>query len=158
MSSTNKTEYLNLNAWVGADVPKMSDFNSDNAILDSAFQTHDTDETRHVTAAERSKWDSPIFMGSYIGDDQETRTITLNCGFTPSFLIVFANNAFLTKINFNSSLKENYFACGSTRSGTAGLTVQSDSFTVKNETIPVISGELRCLNKSGTSYTYIVFR
>lgn len=158
MSSTNKTGYLNLNAWVGADIPKMADFNSDNEMIDAAMEKHDTDSTRHLTAEEREKWNTPLFVGTYIGDDSETRTIGLNCGFVPSFLVVFANSTFIARTNFDSKVKENYFACGTMRGGTAGLTVQDTSFTVRNDAVAVIGNELRCLNKSGTTYTYIVFR
>ena len=40
MASTNKTEYLSLNAWVESDRPQRADFNSDNSIIDSALGAH----------------------------------------------------------------------------------------------------------------------
>ena len=158
MSSTNKTEYLNLNAWIGADLPKMEDFNSDNEILDDAFQTHDTDTVRHITDGERSKWNAPVFTGSYIGDDTESRTITLACAFEPSMLILYANNAPAFVCDFNNRIKETYFAIGTKRGSTAGLTMQSGTCTGRNDTTTVLANELRRLNKAGTSYTYIAFR
>lgn len=44
ISSTNKTT-LGLNQWRGADKPKMADFNSDNAIIDSALRSISTSST-----------------------------------------------------------------------------------------------------------------
>lgn len=41
MASTNKTESLTLNQWIGADKPKMEDFNFDNIKIDTAIaQVH----------------------------------------------------------------------------------------------------------------------
>ena len=49
MSSTNKTEELGLNQWVGTDVPKMEDFNNDNALIDKAISDHIWSASAHVT-------------------------------------------------------------------------------------------------------------
>ena len=49
MSSTNKTYYMGLNSWVGADVPKMEDFNADNELLDALISEHFNDDAIHVT-------------------------------------------------------------------------------------------------------------
>ena len=40
MSSSNKTNYLGLNQFVGSDKPKMEDFNADNRLLDEKIQQH----------------------------------------------------------------------------------------------------------------------
>ena len=40
MGSTNKTGDLELNQWIGSDVPKMEDFNRDNEILDKTISEH----------------------------------------------------------------------------------------------------------------------
>lgn len=42
MASTNKTDFLHLNQWDGADKPKRSDFNTDNKAIDTfAKEMHD---------------------------------------------------------------------------------------------------------------------
>lgn len=45
MASTNKTETLGLNQWIGSDKPKMEDFNSDNRLIDTALAGHRADQT-----------------------------------------------------------------------------------------------------------------
>ena len=53
MSSTNKTEELGLNQWVGTDVPKMEDFNNDNALIDKAISDHIWSASAHVTMEQK---------------------------------------------------------------------------------------------------------
>ena len=74
MASTNKTETLGLNQWIGSDKPKMEDFNSDNRLIDTALAGHRADQTVHVSAQERAAWNAaaPV-IGSYTGDGQEER-------------------------------------------------------------------------------------
>ena len=81
MSSTNKTEYLNLNAWIGADVPKMEDFNSDNeieaiAVITGGFSAV-TDNYLYVikvvSSASKTKQVMVVLNG-------EVQTITVNSG------------------------------------------------------------------------------
>ena len=52
MSSTNKTGELELNKWIGSDIPQMEDFNRDNEIIDKTLGEHIWDVSKHV-----------IFMG-----------------------------------------------------------------------------------------------
>ena len=58
MASTNKTETLGLNQWIGSDKPKMEDFNSDNRLIDTALAGHRADQTVHVSAQERAAWNA----------------------------------------------------------------------------------------------------
>ncbi|MEG1779083.1 MAG: hypothetical protein RR263_03195, partial [Oscillospiraceae bacterium] len=44
--------YLGLNKFVGADKPKMADFNSDNLTIDNHIKTHEENSGIHLTAAE----------------------------------------------------------------------------------------------------------
>lgn len=55
MSSTNKTEKLGLNSWIGSDKPKRIDFNTDNEIIDRAISEHTEDTVVHINAEEREK-------------------------------------------------------------------------------------------------------
>ena len=56
MSSSNKTNRIGLNEWVGTDVPKMEDFNADNARLDKTLGNHLDDISIHVTSAQKDSW------------------------------------------------------------------------------------------------------
>ena len=40
MSSTNKTDYLKLNSWLGTDRPQRIDFVDDNTIIAGDFNTN----------------------------------------------------------------------------------------------------------------------
>lgn len=53
MGSTNKTGELELNQWIGSDVPKMEDFNKDNEIIDKILGEHIWDISKHVTAQQK---------------------------------------------------------------------------------------------------------
>ncbi len=46
MASTNMTEHLKLNQWIGSDKPKMADFNADNRKVDQAVGSHTADQTK----------------------------------------------------------------------------------------------------------------
>lgn len=80
MSSTNKTEELGLNQWIGSDIPKMDDFNSDNAKIDKTVGEHIGDSSIHVTAQQKRVWSNPIGCLSYIGDGSSNRSLKLNMG------------------------------------------------------------------------------
>ncbi len=55
MGSTNKTGDLELNQWIGSDVPKMEDFNRDNEILDKTISEHIWNISKHVTAQQKKE-------------------------------------------------------------------------------------------------------
>lgn len=47
MTSTNKTQYVDLNQWVESDIPQMSDFNNDNEIIDNVIKELDINIENH---------------------------------------------------------------------------------------------------------------
>ena len=73
MASTNHTEHLNLNQWVGTDPVLMADFNADNAKIDAA-----------IAALPRCA------TGSYTGTDTygSEHPNTLTFDFAPKLVIV----------------------------------------------------------------------
>ena len=58
MSSSNKTNYLGLNQFVGSDKPKMEDFNADNRLLDEKIQQHIQSQL-HLTEQQRERLENP---------------------------------------------------------------------------------------------------
>ncbi len=76
MSSTNKTEKLGLNSWIGSDKPKRIDFNTDNEIIDRAVSQHTEDTVVHINAEERERWNNYMFTGMYYGDGSTTVSYT----------------------------------------------------------------------------------
>ena len=77
MSSSNKTNYLGLNQFVGSDKPKMEDFNADNRLLDEKIQQHIQSQL-HLTEQQRERLENPGYLiGSYTGDGTTKRTISV---------------------------------------------------------------------------------
>ena len=78
MSSTNKTEHLQLNQWVGTDPFRMSDFNADNQKIDAAI------------AAKAN-----IVLGSYKGNGKygQANPNSLTFPFTPKIIFLAHKSA-----------------------------------------------------------------
>lgn len=158
MSSTNKTTYLRLNSWIGADKPQREDFNRDNSILDNAIKGHHTDSAIHITDDERTSWNTPYEIGTYFGNGSSSRTITLNCDFTPRFGIIFALNSPPGVSDFNNAGHYNYFGLVSTNGCSTGVSLNGKTLTVTQSSVPVLTSEYRSFNESGTTYIYVMFR
>lgn len=70
----NKTDNLKLNVWEKSDPILVGDFNEDNRKIDAA-----------VGALQKER----IYMGSYVGDGKENRTIDLP--WEPMFMVILGN-------------------------------------------------------------------
>ena len=75
MSSTNKTEYLMLNQWLGSDRPQRIDFVDDNRIIDDAIKIHFSDTSKHLSNEQRDKLNQPYVMVSYSGSGESSKVI-----------------------------------------------------------------------------------
>lgn len=158
MSSTDKTLNLRLNKWESTDIPKMADFNADNEIIDEIIASHVADGVSHVSSSERSRWNSPVYMGSYFGDGTTKRTIKTNCPFTPSFGFVFAINSPTATTRFDSKLVHHYFAFIASRGSTIGASLSGKDITVTNYATPEIDNEFATMNATTMTYVYALFR
>ena len=158
LSSTNKTENLNLNNWIGSDVPQRVDFNMDNSIIDSVLGGHIDDEDVHVSTDDRSKWNAPYYMGTYIGNDASSRTIDVPCSFNPRWGIVFAAGIFPQLNDYGNQGDYNYFGIVSTNGSTIGVSLSGKQLSVIQSATAVSNYEYRNYNEGGTTYVYILFR
>lgn len=158
MSSTNKTDNLHLNNWIGSDVPKMEDFNLDNSIIDRAFSQHTSSGDIHTSADEKEAWNSPYYVSSYFGNGEKNRNIQLNCGFTPKWGIVFAADGFAKLNDYANKASYNYFGIASPSGSTAGISLNGNVLSVMQSTLAVFGSEYRSFNENGISYVYIMFR
>lgn len=158
MSSSNKSEYLGLNIWSGADIPKMADFNFDNSTIDTAMKNHNSDTDLHITAEERENWNQPYYMNVYFGDSSASRTIDTKCPFEPSFGIIFANVTAPSTANFTSKMHTHFSAFVSKRACTLGANLNGTQLVVKQDTTASTGSEYVSLNASGYTYCYILFR
>lgn len=158
MSSTNKTPNLRLNSWLGSDIPSRTDFVNDNAIIDNALGSHMQNSIAHITADERSTWNSPYYIGSYMGNGSVNRSISLNIGFTPTWGFVFSVGNVPSVHDYNNKASYNYFALVSDRGATQGASLSGSTLNVVQSSVAVEQTEYRNLNENGVTYIYILFR
>lgn len=160
MSSTNKTNVLRLNQWASSDKPVRADFNYDNEMIERAVTGHTNDAVAHITAEERELWNQGIHYGMYFGDGSSERYITTGCPFEPKFVLVFASAMPASTINFEQSRKYNYIGFASQISSMANLEIEEYGAKLKvtQDIFPSYSNEYVCLNETGVSYTYVMFR
>ena len=155
MSSSNKTDFLNLNEWVLSDIPNMQDFNSDNQKIDEALSNHLSDDSIHISEETLSRISSPFTVGSYVGDDSEERTITLE--FVPKFGIIFPNNnaSAIYMDSHNSTFQ--YFGFFTPDFSTLGISLSQNNLKVI-QFEGSASQSMPTLNKIDVTYTYIIWK
>ena len=136
----NYTENYHLPQWVETDRVQMEDFNEAMANIEEGL----ADAYRPSN--------KPYTVGSYVGDGNETQTITL--GFKPSFLIISRPYS-STSENANNWLGNSILTDGSMLSDRVKFT--NDGFTVKVTNISD-STPYPNLNKKYSGYSYIAFR
>ena len=114
--------------------------------------THIRDADIHVTAEQKYAWSHPLQSGSYLGNGTSSRSI--NVGFAPSFLFVFADQYALTEVDSTSFCNRIYAAQGTPAGSSYGLTLTDSGFTVR---YGLSSGTdlIPCLNEGGVTYHYI---
>lgn len=159
MSSTNKTNSLGLNSWVGSDIPQREDFNTDNILIDKAISDHTSNADIHVKKTDKDRWNAPYVIKSYYGNGETSRTIDLGLSFTPAWGIVIGTSVFPSMIDFTNKSKYNYFGIVSRFGSTAGMTFNSDgNLRVVQSSTSVSQADYRCFNESGIAYLVIIFR
>lgn len=154
MASAQKTDFLSLNKWISTDIPKREDFNYDNTTIDTAFKNHLGDSINHISAAERTKWNTPYFIGFYTGDGKSTRTITTGCPFEPNMAIVFAGGS-MPIADFGTSMQRVRFGFASKRAASLGLALSGANLSVSS---PDVNDAAIELNRIGGTYGFILFR
>lgn len=159
MSSTNKTENLGLNSWIGSDKPERTDFNYDNEVLDNAIFQHTSNNEIHITQQERSAWNSSVHMGAYFGNGSAERIVATNCPFDVSFGIIFAANRPISVANFSSAKKTNYTAFFGKLANSLGVKITDKrNFQINQSLTPEFEQEYVSLNESGVAYIYVLMR
>lgn len=155
MSSTNKTDYLKLNSWLGTDRPQRIDFVDDNTIIDNAIKNHVQNTTIHCTSTDKSKIENPYVMISYTGTGEETNVITF--AFNPKLAIVFAKDSPPVEINSSGNTIVNQAIVAKSQGGTGGATINGYNVTVTQST-SAINGVFLNLNKYNGQYCVIGFK
>ncbi len=155
MSSTNKTGYLGLNAWLGTDRPQRIDFVDDNNKIDTAMKNHVNNNTAHCTSSEKAKIQNPYVMVSYVGTGTETNVITLDC--IPKFIIVFQKDTPPMQTDSSGNVLINYVVTATSNGSIGGAYINGYDITVMQST-EAENGMLYNLNKKNGQYCIIAFK
>lgn len=159
MSSTNKTEKLGLNSWIGSDVPKRADFNADNARIDEVVGEHIEDDQCHASAEDRNRWDNYLYLATYYGNGAQDRTVETRCPFEAKVAIIFANNYPVARTRFDTEMNCNYFGIATTFTRSIGVLLQQGyKLMIKQSTGAEVYDEYCNLNENGVVYTAIMLR
>lgn len=159
MSSTYKTTFLGLNKFVGEDKPKMDDVNFDNLQIDTKIKEHFQSGDIHVTAADKMAWNnkaSGMVIGSYIGNDAFSRTISL--GFNPSFGVIFCMNSVFTEYDTTTSYNNQLAGFITQQGASCGITVIQNGFTVGHFSQGSFEKQKANFNYGGRTYIYAMFK
>lgn len=151
MASTNKTTNYGLNQWIGSDIPKRADFNSDNSIIDSTLGTHILNKDIHITAAERTLWNTQCVVGFYLGTGSATREI--NVGYQPKVVIVYAVDK-----PIGSNTTNSYSAIGTKNSPSLGIEITPLGFKLYNGAASALEGITPMVNAQNVDFGYIILK
>ena len=155
----NQTTNYALNQWEEGDRVSRADFNSDNSKLDAAIKSvADTAASAQSAAsAAQSAVSSAakLAAGSYVGDDAESRTISV--GFTPKAVLVCDEAGRMCGENVMAGDQFYYGGMAVTGGalsidGHTLLEVVSGGFTVHSFSDGSTYGEI---NTEGSSYRYL---
>ncbi len=155
MSSSEKTDYLQLNAWLGTDRPQRIDFVDDNQRIDEAIRTHVLDSAKHCTTEEKNKLENPYVMQSYGGTGTATKTITLTI--EPRFIIVFMKNSAPMETDSSGNILVNQCFTAKSNGGMGGAVISGSEITV-NQSQTATNGLMYNLNKLNGQYCIVAFR
>lgn len=155
MSSTNKTEYLKLNDWLGSDRPQRIDFVDDNRIIDEAIKLHVLDSSKHMSATEKAKIATPYVMVSYSGTGTASNTITLDI--QPNFVIVFMKDASPVETDSSGNILINQCFVAKSNGSVGGAVISGSNVTVySSET--ATNGIKHNMNKLNGQYCIVAFK
>ena len=158
MPSSNKTTYYNLNKWLSTDKPIMSDFNSDNEILDSVINSHISNTSLHLTSDEKSRATKPYAISLIAGDGQATKEITFS--FEPKLVIYCLSSAPFS--TYDSNNKYNVVnagvALGNYLGGSEGISLYEAKLTVTQTSTVSTGKNFINLNNANGQYLCIAFK
>lgn len=153
MSSSNKTNYLGLNQFVGSDKPKMEDFNADNRLLDEKIQQHIQSQL-HLTEQQRERLENPGYLiGSYTGDGTTKRTISVAqpIGFGFVFMVGEGLHYAVTTLGENHI----FSAVMAPQGCSKGVSITSGGFTGTAKRQQYAGWQKRYAQQSGNKYIYL---
>ena len=158
MPSSNKTANYSLNKWISTDKPIMSDFNSDNEILDNIIGTHISNTSIHLTSDEKDRVSKPYFIQLVPGNGAESKEITFS--FMPKMVLYCLRGKPFT--SFDNSNNYNVinggFAIGNYFGASEGMLLDEAKLTVSQTQSAIEGQNFINLNRSGGQYLCIAFK
>lgn len=115
-------------------------------------KSHMEDTDLHFRGGERDLLTNPCSIGTYIGSGNATRTI--NVGFIPRFVFVFAMGGGPCSIDFENSVGKLYFGYAIADSGSSAVECTSSGFKVHNGSSYKAGNVYPLLNETGYTYVY----
>lgn len=182
MASSNKTPHLGLSSWIGSDIPKMEDFNTDNALVDAAvtqlreqldsigqggggeggedprLNAHLADGQAHLSQEDRALLEAGApEIGTYTGDGNPFQGIVL--GYRPRYGFVFAQDTPIMTLNAGGTAQFTHFAVMSRQGCTSGVETTVVGFKAMQLGSANENGQTSIgLNQNGQTYVYIAWR
>lgn len=158
IDSDHDTEALVMNGWflMNADFcPAVSTDENYASFLDKELLcgSHIRNDTIHVTAADKEKWNEPSAIGFYLGNGSSSRSIRVD--FAPQLIILMAAGKPPTTIDFTKSTAKNYFAMATPSTNSLGIELTSTGFKLSNSSSGSVTADL---NSAGVSYIYIAYK
>ncbi|MGN1112251.1 MAG: hypothetical protein ACI4RP_03515 [Acutalibacteraceae bacterium] len=154
MASTNKTQNLGLNQWIGTDHPTRSDFVQDNALIDENLGTHLADSSAHLTSYEKQRVSNPVSVKQVSGTG--TASVAVSFDFSPRLVLVQKKNS--PPVSYSSSgviINSGFVAPN--YGGTQGLSLTSGTLTLANLSA-MTDGARASFNEEGETYIIAAFR
>ena len=152
--STNHTPNFNLCQWEPSDPVLRTDFNEDNAKLDSLLQGHRSliqQNKAALTTLQNTAYTTSfqaVVFGSYVGDGTQYRTISL--GFRPRAVLVLPLNGHMGGSGGSQSTMYSGMALDGLDGGTGSASSVSASAQVANPAARRSSGQPSPTRAQGT--------
>jgi hypothetical protein len=110
----------------------------------------------HFSDTEKQKFTQPFVIGVYSGTDAATRTI--NLGFAPRVVIVFAQDFPPMAVAGGTSSQASYWGIAAGGMKSQGILLSSSGFTVLSSAGQTVRNVLARLNEAGLSYGYVAWK
>lgn len=158
IDSDRDTDALVMNGWflMNADFcPAASTDENYASFLDKELLcgSHIRNDTIHVTAEDKEKWNEPSAIGFYLGNGSSSRSVKV--GFAPQLIILMAAGKPPMTIDFTNSTAKNYFAMANPSTNSLGIELTSTGFKLSNSSLGSVTADL---NSAGVSYIYIAYK
>lgn len=155
MATTSYTQNLGLCAWNAGDRPKRIDFVTDNNIIDEVLGEHVNNSSIHVTEEEKTRFENPYTVYTYLGDGAANKTIELTDEYT--FAIVFQKFYPTVEIDSNQNIISHFAVVGRSFGSSANITLSKQSLVVTQDTVAT-DGVINNFNEAEGQYVALLFK